>query len=181
MLLMKFKLFFVKMSSLFWNHKTSENSKQNILSFILIHCYYLLNSAKFQLQQGRTWQYGLRSRITRFALSRASFKSRAHSSKKLSFFFHYSQRLAPCFFQHGLSKFLITLRSSPSEPLNFLIMEFKSSGLKDISNLGCNPQPQNQGKAKFSLCFMKPWKDHSMQRNLLCITIKYFMSNRNPS
>merc|ERR1711976_497685 len=56
-----------------------------------------------------------------------------------------SQRLAPCFFQHGLSKFLITLRSSPSEPLNFLIMEFKSSGLKDISNLGCNPQPQNQG------------------------------------
>ena len=44
-------------------------------------------------------------------------------------------------------------------------MEFKSSGLKDISNLGCNPQPQNQGKAKFSLCFMKPWKDHSMQWN----------------
>ena len=75
-----------------------KNSKQNILSFSLsIHCYYLLNSAKFQLQtRGRTWQDGLRSLITRrrFALSRASFKSRAHSSKKLSFFFSLLQQSA---------------------------------------------------------------------------------------
>ena len=53
-------------------------------------------------------------------------------------------------------------------------MEFKSSGLKDISNLGCNPQPQNQGKAKFSLCFMKPWKGHSMQRNLFMYYYQIF-------